>query len=158
MRKFGCGAPPFEDTIFLGRDHVEQERWNLQKERARRGHNAKPTCQGCILFEYSYSGEPYIRLVESPNILVPYTDNLNFTQRCEHYIKGHSTDHLINFDVGRGLYDTDYLEALFLGDEDEVHRLEHEVFSVDDAGRALNSCDTVANSSSVKVCCRGCLS
>ena len=40
---------------------------------------------------------------------------------CEHYHSKGTTDRLINFDVRSGLYDTNYLEALFLGDDKEVH-------------------------------------
>jgi hypothetical protein len=65
-----------------------------------------------------------------------------------------SPDHLINHDVGSGLYDTDYLEALFLGDEGEVSRLEKEVFA-EDEGPVL-ACSMVSNSSSIRVCCREC--
>ena len=65
-----------------------------------------------------------------------------------------SPDHLINYDVGSGLYNTNYLEALFLGDEAEVTRLEMEVFAEDDL--PTQSCTTVSNSSSIKVCCCVC--
>ena len=40
---------------------------------------------------------------------------------CEHYHPKGTTNHLINFDVGSGLYDTKYLKVLFLGNDEEVH-------------------------------------
>lgn len=77
---------------------------------------------------------------------------LNLLPRCEHYAPGRSTDHLVNYDVGNGLYDTDYLEALFLGNKEEVRRLENEVLE-DGSSSGLQSCDAMANSSSIKVYC-----
>jgi hypothetical protein len=52
------------------------------------------------------------------------------------------------------LYDTDYLEALFLGDAEEVRRLEEEAFE----GREspISTCSMVSNTSSIKVHCREC--
>src|ERR1700737_3730999 len=40
--------------------------------------------------------------------------------RCEHYSMrlGGTRDHLLSYEVGNGLYDTDYLKALFNDDED----------------------------------------
>lgn len=58
----------------------------------------------------------------------------------------------MNYDVGNGLYDIDYLEALFMGDETEVQCLEEEIFEGGET--PLSSCSTVSNSSSIKVCCR----
>jgi hypothetical protein len=71
---------------------------------------------------------------------------------CEHYNPKVSRDHLVNYDVGNGLYDVDYLEALFMGGEMEVQRLEEEIFEGGEI--PLSSCSTVSNSSSIKVCCR----
>lgn len=73
------------------------------------------------------------------------------SRSCEHYDPIYSRDHLINFDVGNGLYDTDYLEALFTGDELEVRRLEEEAFVETDS--PLTMCFTVYNSSSVRAFC-----
>lgn len=69
--------------------------------------------------------------------------------RCEHYVPHHSTDHYVNFDIGSGLYDNDYLEALFLGNEEDVRHLEGEASE----GGGLRSCSVVANSCSQKVYC-----
>lgn len=147
LQKFGCGAPPYEPTIFSGESLIKQQDWNLQKQKARRGHDSKPTCEGRIILQNSLSGRLCIRWGAS---IEPLISTLTiFELRCEHYAPGHSTDHFVNFDIGRGLYDTDYLEALFVGNEEEVRRLEGEVSE----GGGLQSCVMVANSCSQKVYC-----
>ena len=59
--KFGCGAAPFEETWRSDMEQMREGDWNAQKEKARRGHNAKVTCDGRLLFEYDYEGKPYVR-------------------------------------------------------------------------------------------------
>jgi hypothetical protein len=61
FRCIGCGAPPYETTTYHGMERDQVERWNAQKEKARRGHEAKSTCQGRLLFEYDIRGIPYVR-------------------------------------------------------------------------------------------------
>ena len=56
-----------------------------------------------------------------------------------------------HFDVRSGLYDTNYLEALFLGDDKEVHWLEEEVWF--GSASPLSACSTVTNSSLIRVHC-----
>lgn len=58
--KFGCGAPPHEETFYSGSELRDWERWNAQMEKARRGHQAKATCMGRLLFKYDYQGKPYV--------------------------------------------------------------------------------------------------
>jgi hypothetical protein len=59
--RIGCSAPPYETTSYLGMERDQVERWNAQKEKARRGHEEKSTCQGRLLFDYNYRGVPYVR-------------------------------------------------------------------------------------------------
>lgn len=42
-------------------EQIREGDWNAQKEKARRGHNAKVTCDGRLLFEHDYEGKPYVR-------------------------------------------------------------------------------------------------
>lgn len=71
--------------------------------------------------------------------------------RCEHYHHLYSCDHLINFDVGNGLYDREYLEALFQNNMEKISFIEDDA-AIDDIGpHAL--CTTVSNVSSQKVNC-----
>jgi len=61
LRKLGCGAPLHEATSYFGEEGDRQEQWDGMLEKARRGHEAKATCAGRILFEYDYQGRPYVR-------------------------------------------------------------------------------------------------
>ncbi|KAK6969659.1 hypothetical protein R3P38DRAFT_3497841 [Favolaschia claudopus] len=71
--------------------------------------------------------------------------------RCEHYNRKANIDHLVDYEAGRGLYDTQYLEALFSGDENMIADFEEDGLSVSDTG-TLAVCSTVANFS-IKVNC-----
>ena len=42
-------------------EQMREGDWNAQKEKAWRGHNAKVTCDGRLLFKYDYGGKPYVR-------------------------------------------------------------------------------------------------
>jgi len=59
--KFGCGAPPYEETWRSDMEQTQEGQWNAQKEKARRGHSAKATCDGRLLFEHDYDGRPYVQ-------------------------------------------------------------------------------------------------
>lgn len=73
--------------------------------------------------------------------------------RCEHYHFEKNRDHFIDHRPGNGLLDTDYLEALFLGDHDAM--AEYENAAVDNGIGPQVSCVMVQNFSSVKVnCCK----
>ena len=75
-------------------------------------------------------------------------------QRCEHYSirPGGTRDHLCSYEVSTGLYDIEYLEALFDGDESAVSETENSAYK--NGFGPLASCLTVWNQSSVKVHCR----
>ncbi|KAJ6624512.1 hypothetical protein B0H10DRAFT_1943119 [Mycena sp. CBHHK59/15] len=114
LSKQGCGAPPHEATIYLSAELEQRESWLLQQEKIRRGHLSKPTCDGRLLFQYDNLGKAFIR--------------------CEHYDRKRNIDHLIDWDAGRGLYDTQYLEALFSGDPDSVADFEEDGLAISDTG------------------------
>jgi hypothetical protein len=74
--------------------------------------------------------------------------------RCEHYstTADGTRDHLMNYDVGNGLFDIEYLEALFLNDMDAIMDIEAKASLVGFDPCAY--CSTITNVSSVKVHCR----
>ena len=76
------------------------------------------------------------------------------TQRCEHYSirPGGTRDHLCSYEVSNGLYDIEYLEALFDGDESAIAEIENSAHK--DGFGPLAACSTVWNHGSLKVHCR----
>ncbi|KAF9561878.1 hypothetical protein CPC08DRAFT_634812 [Agrocybe pediades] len=131
LRRLGCSAPPFEKTIYTEEEKRKQEKHEAQLHMERRGHSAKPTCDGRLLFEYSSNSTPLIR--------------------CEHYSRASNRDHFFDFNISNGQVDADYLEALFLDDKDALIELES-----DARARKIGpgaECKTVRNFSSNKPTC-----
>ena len=74
--------------------------------------------------------------------------------RCEHYStwpEG-TCDHLCSYEVSTGLYDLEYLEALFDHDIEETSQIEN--FAWDSGFGPLASCSTIWNYNTNKVHCR----
>ncbi|KAJ7437910.1 hypothetical protein B0H11DRAFT_1884881 [Mycena galericulata] len=132
LSRQGCGAPPHEATVYHGEELEQRTAWLLQQEKARRGHPSKPTCDGRLQLRYDSNGQAFIK--------------------CEHYSRNANRDHLIDWEAGRGLYDTQYLEALFLGDVDAIADFEEDGLAVSDSG-PVSTCSNVSNFSSIKVNC-----
>ncbi|KAJ6453265.1 hypothetical protein DFH09DRAFT_964017 [Mycena vulgaris] len=132
LSKQGCGAPPYEPTTYFGVELEQRQAWLLQRDKIRRGHISKPSCEGRLLFQYDSRGNAFIR--------------------CEHYNRKTNIDHLVDWDAGRGLYDTAYLEALFSGDPVSIADFEEDGLSLSATG-PLAVCSSLANFSSVKVNC-----
>ncbi|KAJ7257624.1 hypothetical protein C8J57DRAFT_1074290 [Mycena rebaudengoi] len=130
LMKQGCSAPPHEATDYFGEELEQRQAWLLQLQRNRRGHSPKTSCDGRLLFQYDNQGKAFIR--------------------CEHYHRKRNIDHLIDWDAGRGLYDINYLEALFLGDPDTIADFGEDGLALSDKG-PFAVCSTVANFSSIKV-------
>ncbi|KAJ7676899.1 hypothetical protein DFH06DRAFT_976937 [Mycena polygramma] len=128
----GCGAPPHEATVYHGDEFERRASWLIQQEKARRGHPARPTCDGRLQLEYDANGKAFVK--------------------CEHYSRKENRDHLIDWEAGRGLYDTQYLEALFSDDVDTIADFEEDGLAVSDSG-PVSMCSTVSNFSAVKVNC-----
>ena len=59
---------------------------------------------------------------------------------------------MCSYEVSSGLYDVDYLEALFDGNEQEIAQIEKSAQS--NGFGPLTSCTTVWNYSTIKVQCR----
>ena len=77
-----------------------------------------------------------------------------FFSRCEHHSTqlGGTRDHLFSYEVGTGLYDLEYLEALFDKDTEEIAQIEK--LAHGDGFGPLVLCSTVWNSNTIKVHCR----
>ena len=61
LKRQGCGAPLFEETVFTEVEEIEEERRAKVRERERRGHVGKATCKGRLLLEYTSDRRIYIR-------------------------------------------------------------------------------------------------
>lgn len=77
---------------------------------------------------------------------------LKLHSRCEHYNYLGNHDHLVNYDISNGLYDLDYLEALFGNDTERINFIE-ECAKAGGYG-PLSCCSFVSNFSAIKVDCR----
>ncbi|TEB28148.1 hypothetical protein FA13DRAFT_1711972 [Coprinellus micaceus] len=135
LMSHGCGGPPQEETIRSGE---ELEAYGFQQEellKACRGHPPKPSCDGHILF------------CDGPKPLVWY----NNSHCCEHYGNG-SPDHLRDMSPSDGIYDLEYLRALFNKDQDIIDDIEEELLVSHQLGPRA-SCTYTMNCSSVRVHC-----
>ncbi|KZP03615.1 hypothetical protein FIBSPDRAFT_768689, partial [Athelia psychrophila] len=117
-------TPPPEDT---------EDAWLTRLQQIRRGHDAKVTCDGELIFDHDHMGQAFIR--------------------CQHFSahKGGTRDHLFSHTPASGLYDTEYLEALF--DNDTVNISRFEAAAKADGYRPLAPCTSISNASSVKFNC-----
>ncbi|KAH9483415.1 hypothetical protein JR316_0002881 [Psilocybe cubensis] len=131
LQRQGCRSPLFEATLLTGEDAQAAQLRQQQQELESRGHPEKLHCHGRLFLDYTHDGTAFIR--------------------CEHYNAEINRDHFIDFTIGNGLLDTEYLEALLQGDEQAFFDLEY-----DAAQRGvgpLSKCTTINNHSVMKVCC-----
>jgi hypothetical protein len=79
---------------------------------------------------------------------------IDLCSRCEHYSiqLGGTRDHLFSYEAGTGLYDEEYLEALFDGNTEEITQIEGAAYK--DGFGPLASCSMMSNHNSIKVHCR----
>ncbi|KAF7327180.1 hypothetical protein MKEN_00295100 [Mycena kentingensis (nom. inval.)] len=117
LQREGCGAPLYEPTIYVGAELDERERQLEVRERIRRGHASKATCEGRLLF------------------------------MCEHYNRRGNIDHFFDYSPSRGLYDCAYLEALFAEDEDIVAEIEEDALYYSGTGPLAKCKSVANNSS-----------
>ncbi|KAH7917224.1 hypothetical protein BV22DRAFT_1026787 [Leucogyrophana mollusca] len=132
LKKNGCGAPPFEIACDPVNGTTKRSEWDLQLEKSRRGHEAKAACDGRLIFEYDRKGIPFVQ--------------------CEHHDRQKTVDHFFSYNIGNGLYDIEYLEALFQGDvhsDDDNNDMDYS----HERRKPEKVCTTVANFSSIKVAC-----
>jgi hypothetical protein len=58
-RVHGCLGPL--DPLAISTANDEGDEWATQKEKARRGHNPKLTCNGQLVFDYDHTGKAFVR-------------------------------------------------------------------------------------------------
>ncbi|KAJ7256436.1 hypothetical protein C8J57DRAFT_1235810 [Mycena rebaudengoi] len=105
LKRMGCSAPLQEETTFESDEEDAQNNLSLYRSQNRRGYEpAAPSCDGRLQFNYDYKQSPFIC--------------------CEHYSKNTNKDHYINTAIADGSYDIQYLEALFINDEEEIYEIE----------------------------------
>ncbi|KAJ7860589.1 hypothetical protein B0H14DRAFT_3445994 [Mycena olivaceomarginata] len=101
----------------------------LNSIHSRRGYSSAPTCEGRIIYhEYP---DP-VHKGATPRAYLS----------CEHYSR-RTPDHWADFTIQDGGYDVDYIAAYFLGNTDEVGRIE-EAAAFQDQG-PLAFCNTLRN-------------
>lgn len=59
-RVHGCLGPPDDNTNLRNRD-LQDDEWAAQVKKARRGHDAKLTCNGQLIFDYDHTGKAFVR-------------------------------------------------------------------------------------------------
>ena len=138
------------EPLLTGDD--EQDEWPVLNQKARQGHNPKLTCNGRLIFDYDHTGKPYVWWVGLV-YFTPRTCFIQIIQRCEYYSMqpGGTWDHLCSYEVSTGLYDVEYLEALFDDDKEAITQIES--LACKSGFGPLASCPTAWNNSSVKVHC-----
>ena len=78
-------------------------------------------------------------------------DNNIYLWSCEFYAKDGACDHLLDYGPASGLYDLDYLQALFNSDQDEIAVIEAE--AKEHGFDPASQCAVVMNNTSVRVMC-----
>ncbi|KAF7968248.1 hypothetical protein HWV62_31541 [Athelia sp. TMB] len=127
-RVHGCLGPVSPSVFPTPSPDDAESDWLMRLRQIRRGHDPKLTCDGRLIFDYDQAGQAFVR---------PRLDGLR--------------DHLFTYTPGGGLYDTEYLEALFDEDTDTIRRFE---VAAQEAGYGpLTSCTHVTNHTSIRVNC-----
>lgn len=151
IRKTGCGAPKYEETAIPASEQMLRDENRAWIQKIQRGYQrVETTCEGRIYLRYDdreQCGRLYLRY--SICCMLAFRDLTQDFCRCEHYSTS-SRDHYIHYLDDS--YDTDYLEAYFHEDSDELDRIEQEVWEL--GAGPLAECTTVSNFSSQRIFCR----
>ncbi|KIJ07136.1 hypothetical protein PAXINDRAFT_90891 [Paxillus involutus ATCC 200175] len=152
----GCSAPPDPcqmnlEIIRTPRKQAWLETWDKQRDESHRGQPSKLTCKGQLIFDHGHDNQPIVRYVG----YYYYFSVLKFGHcaRCEFYSKNGpgARDHFLDHGPSSGLYDIDYLQALFNGDTTEIAMIEQEAMQ---KGFDLSApCRVVMNHTSVRSKC-----
>ncbi|KAF8991724.1 hypothetical protein BDZ89DRAFT_1173203 [Hymenopellis radicata] len=129
LKRVGCHAREQQVTDISAEDEINAF-IRAQVQESRRGYTDKiARCQGQIIYSHDWKGKPMVQ--------------------CEHYDSLTSRDHY-NQRLNDSL-DTEYLEALFLNDLEEICRIEDAAMSLGYGPKV--DCNTVVNVTSQRVCC-----
>ncbi|KAJ7902429.1 hypothetical protein B0H13DRAFT_2335593 [Mycena leptocephala] len=137
VHTLGCRRPLQQETPRTGEELLEFKQQQSQREHFRRGYSMPPTCQGRIQHH------------EYPDPFDKDTTPCAYLS-CEHYSR-RTPHHWTNFGIQDGGYDVDYIAAHFLGNTDELRRIE-QATAMQDLG-PLAFCNTLRNYSSQTLHC-----
>ncbi|KAJ7595458.1 hypothetical protein C8J56DRAFT_883672 [Mycena floridula] len=132
FRDTGCPFPVQYQTTYSAEQMEERTKIRLTPRKAKRGHHKEleGQCQRRIVCDYTKEGKLVVQ--------------------CQHYSRN-SRNHLVNFDVGNGLYNTEYLTALLINDTDAIHAIESA--ARDEGYGPLVSCKNIKNFSTQRLSC-----
>ncbi|KAJ3819979.1 hypothetical protein F5880DRAFT_1488795 [Lentinula raphanica] len=131
LRDYGCSRALQQDTKYEGYELEQYNTIHRSPTKKKRGHEAKPTCQGRIVLKYTSTGRAYLS--------------------CEHFDLNRSRKHFCDFAIGNDIYHTDYLLALCSGDSNEIYRWEKH--ALDQGYGPLAACKTVRNYNTMRIDC-----
>ncbi|KAJ7280439.1 hypothetical protein C8J57DRAFT_1220907 [Mycena rebaudengoi] len=132
LKRMGCSAPLQEETTFESDEEDAQNNLSLYRSQNQQGYEpAAPSCDSRLQFNYDYKQSPFIC--------------------CEHHSKNTNKDHYIKTAIADGSYDIQYLEALFINDEEEIYKIEES--AVELGYGPLIECSTVCNFSTQRSIC-----
>jgi hypothetical protein len=157
LRRSGCGAPAYEGTTLNHTELAQRSVDNEHLAKLQRGYvPTKTTCDGRVFFEYDFSGHPFVRFVFSSvhhTVLCSmYSNIIIIYDRCEHYRSSVSRDHFVDYGIGDGSFNIEYIEAVLCEDQEEVDRIENAATTLGFGPRV--ECTMVANFSAQRVYCR----
>ncbi|KAF7975392.1 hypothetical protein HWV62_9607 [Athelia sp. TMB] len=135
-RTLGCLGPVAYSSLIqsaIDNEDDDEDEWCTRLRNIRRGHDPKSTCSGKLLFEHDQEGRAFVRC----EYFSPHVDG--------------TRDHLFTYNPGSGLYNTEYLEALFHEDAEAVSKFE--LAAKANGYGPLAPCTYVANHTSVRVNC-----
>ena len=151
-RMHGCLAPP-DEGVTSAEDIDLEDKWATPSGEGSTGVTTRRSLARVHLSLTTITqAKPFCG---KPNL---FTDSLCAKLICSCSCKHHSLqlggtrDHLFTYEVGNGQYDTEYLEALFNGDVDEIECVEATART--GGYGPLAPCSTISNYNSVKVNCR----
>ncbi|KIJ11915.1 hypothetical protein PAXINDRAFT_15246 [Paxillus involutus ATCC 200175] len=134
----GCRAAPdpYQTKSKVTPESIDKqcwhETWEEQQNECRRGQTSKLTCKGRLVFDHEQAeGRSHIH--------------------CEFYDKNGAKDHLLDYGPAAGLYDIDYLRALFNEDQEEILMIEEEAKQC--GFDPSSPCTVVMNHTSVRSKC-----
>ncbi|KAF9494613.1 hypothetical protein BDN71DRAFT_1349579, partial [Pleurotus eryngii] len=129
LKTQGCQGPQYEHiSAAVSQDQAE---WNSRVEDGRRGHLPKESCGGALILDYNKKNRPFIQ--------------------CEHYSHNGTVDHFIDYSIGHEMFDTEYLVALFMGDQHIINKIEE---ATNIAGNGpVSGCPTIVDSAAMQVNC-----
>ena len=57
----GCLSPIDTTIAHTADEEYQEDDWTRQAQKSHRGHHAKLTCNGQLIFDYDYAGKAFVR-------------------------------------------------------------------------------------------------